>query len=127
MPSGLESDTDVVIIGAGLSGLQAACSLKGAGVTTVLLEARSRVGGKTWSISHKDGVGIADLGAEWLNDTTHPQVYQLARKLGLDFSEVKVQGEAALQDLNKALIRHPYGEQAPVSYDPLGHEGRSRS
>jgi hypothetical protein len=83
--------------------------------------------GRLGAFPHKDGVGIADLGAEWLNDTTQPQVYQLARKLGLDFSEVKVQGEAALQDLNKALIRHPYGEQAPVSYDPLGHEGRSRS
>ena len=42
--------TEAVSIGAGLSGLQAARSLHDAGVTTVVLEARSRIGGKTWSI-----------------------------------------------------------------------------
>ena len=126
MPSVLDSATDVVIVGAGLSGLQAARSFKDAGLTTVVLEARSRIGGKTWSIADKDGAGVADLGAEWLNDTTQPQVYQLALKLGLEFAEVKVQGEAVLQGLDRALIRHPYGEQAPVSCNYSGYDGRSQ-
>ena len=117
MPSSQELSTNVIIIGAGLSGLRAARSLNDAGIPTVVLEARSRVGGKTWSIADEDGVGVVDLGAEWLNDATQPQTYQLALELGLEFSEVKVQGEAILQDLNKALIKHPYGEQAPVSCD----------
>ncbi|PYH94189.1 amine oxidase [Aspergillus ellipticus CBS 707.79] len=115
MPEDLpESATDVVIIGAGLSGLQAARSLQDAGFTVVLLEARSRIGGKTWSIVHQDGSGVADLGAEWLNDITQPHVYQLAQKLGLQFVEVKVKGDAVLQGLDNILIRHSYGEQAPL-------------
>ncbi|PIG79771.1 hypothetical protein AARAC_003313 [Aspergillus arachidicola] len=111
--------TEVVIIGAGLSGLQAARSLQEAGVTTVVLEARSRVGGKTWSIpAGPNGNSVADLGAEWLNDATQPHVYQLARSLGLEFTEVQVKGDAVLHlkrsEVDETVIRHPYGEQPPL-------------
>lgn len=112
-------DADVVIVGAGLSGLQAARSLANAGITTVLLEARSRIGGKTFSVVHENNVGVADLGAEWLNDTTHPLVYRLARELDLQLSEVKVQGDAVLHGLDGNITRHIYGQQAPVSVDVL--------
>ncbi|PLN76743.1 amine oxidase [Aspergillus taichungensis] len=109
--------TDVIVIGAGLSGLQAARSLQDEGITTILLEARSRVGGKTWSIT--DSTGVADLGAEWLNDTTQPTVYHLVQKLGLECAAVQVQGEAVLHVDEKTVIRHVYGEQAPL---PNGEE-----
>lgn len=122
MRSSQESTVDVVIVGAGLSGLQAAHSLTDAGASVLLLEARSRVGGKTWSVAHEDGEGVADLGAEWLNDSTQPHVYQLALKLGLECIEVKVQGDAMLHGLDNTLTRHPYGEQAPVSCIPPGRE-----
>lgn len=118
----MSSAAEVIIVGAGLSGLQAARSLTDAGITTVVLEARSRVGGTTWSVPNKDAVGVADVGAEWLNDTTQPRVYQLAVSLGLEFTEVKVHGESILQGLDKALIRHAYGEQAPVSCESLQQE-----
>ncbi|KAI1157772.1 amine oxidase [Nemania serpens] len=119
MSSNQQSVIDVIVVGAGLSGLQAASSLTEAGLSTVVLEARSRVGGKTWSVSNENAAGIADLGAEWLNDTTQPLVYQLAKRLGCDFNEVKVQGESILQGLDRELIRHEYGEQAPL---PGGEE-----
>ncbi|KAI0450735.1 amine oxidase [Xylaria acuta] len=119
MLSSQESVIDVIVVGAGLSGLQAACSLTEAGLSTVVLEARSRVGGKTWSVPNENTAGIADLGAEWLNDTTQPLVYQLAKRLGLEFNEVKVQGKSILQGLDGGLIRHEYGEQAPL---PGGEE-----
>lgn len=109
-------EIDVIIIGAGLSGLQAARSLQDAGLKTLVLEARSRVGGMTWTVTGKDGSGISDLGAEWLNDTTQPHVYQLALKLGLEVSEVKVSGDAIFQGLDNGTVRHAYGEQAPVSH-----------
>lgn len=119
MLSSQESVLDVIVVGAGLSGLQAACSLTEAGLSTVVLEARSRVGGKTLSVPNENAAGIADLGAEWLNDTTQPLVYQLAEKLGLEFNQVKVQGQSILQGLDRGLIRHEYGEQAPL---PGGEE-----
>ncbi|GAW19253.1 hypothetical protein ANO14919_087380 [Xylariales sp. No.14919] len=106
--------TEVIVVGAGLSGLQAARSLVDVGIGTVVLEARSRVGGKTLSIPNKNAAGVADLGAEWLNDATQPRVYQLAARLGLECTDVKVQGDSILQGFDGALIRHNYGEQAPL-------------
>jgi monoamine oxidase len=46
---------DVVVIGAGLSGLQAAHDVQRQGFSCVVLEARDRVGGKTWSQPTKNG------------------------------------------------------------------------
>ena len=54
---------DAIVIGAGLSGLQAARSLQQAGFTVEVVEARDRVGGKVWSVPLASGWGHADLGA----------------------------------------------------------------
>jgi monoamine oxidase len=42
-------DVDVVVIGAGMAGLSAARRVSARGATLLLLEARDRVGGRTWS------------------------------------------------------------------------------
>lgn len=60
--------TDVCVIGAGFSGLCAALTLKKAGKSVVLLEARNRVGGRVLSIPLKDG-GWVDEGGQWLGPT----------------------------------------------------------
>jgi monoamine oxidase len=59
---------DVVIIGAGLAGLAAARSLTAAGVDVVVLEARDRVGGRTYTRAASDGT-LLDLGAQWIGPT----------------------------------------------------------
>jgi monoamine oxidase len=55
---------DVVVIGAGISGLVAAASLVEAGRTVVVLEAHHRVGGRLYT-EYYDGVAF-DLGGQWV-------------------------------------------------------------
>jgi len=59
------SDTDVVIIGAGAAGIAAARHLTDAGIRYMLVEARSRIGGRAWTITH-NGHAL-DLGCGWLH------------------------------------------------------------
>ncbi|KAK7900998.1 hypothetical protein LTR67_003284 [Exophiala xenobiotica] len=77
-------DIDVVVVGAGLSGLQAATDVQNAGFSCVVLEAKDRVGGKTLSTTVEQGPGVLDLGAAWINDRTHYKMYALFKKFGLD-------------------------------------------
>ncbi|UKZ92443.1 uncharacterized protein TrAFT101_007399 [Trichoderma asperellum] len=74
---------DVVVIGAGFSGLQAAYSAQQAGLSVAVVEARDRVGGKSWTVPLSNGRGVADLGAAWVNDTLQPRVWSYINRFGL--------------------------------------------
>ncbi|KAL7945564.1 hypothetical protein V8C42DRAFT_59986 [Trichoderma barbatum] len=74
---------DVVVIGAGFSGLQAAYSAQQAGLSVAILEARDRVGGKSWTVPLDNGSGVADLGAAWVNDTLQPRIWSYIARFGL--------------------------------------------
>lgn len=56
---------DVVVIGAGFAGLTAARELGHAGLNVLTLEARDRVGGRTWT-EHRLGHEL-ELGANWIH------------------------------------------------------------
>ena len=58
-------DCDVVIVGAGASGLTAATRLKDAGRSVVVLEARDRVGGRLWT-DEIDGA-MLEIGGQWVS------------------------------------------------------------
>ena len=53
----LPSEVDVAIIGAGAAGLGAANALKGSGLSTIVLEARDRAGGRAHTIEAAPGIG----------------------------------------------------------------------
>ncbi|KAK1143553.1 hypothetical protein N8T08_006359 [Aspergillus melleus] len=102
--------TDVIIIGAGLAGLSAAHDVLRAGLSCVVLEARDRVGGKTWSTPLSDGKGVIDLGAAWINDTNQSKIYALAQRYGVELIEQNTQGNASFQDADGNCSPFAYGE-----------------
>jgi len=57
--------SDVVIIGAGVTGLTAATRLTAAGLSVTVLEARDRVGGRTWT-DDIDGATL-EIGGQWIS------------------------------------------------------------
>ncbi len=72
---------DVAIVGAGLAGLTAARALKRAGRSVIVLEARERVGGRTWN--HAIGGGdVVDLGAAFIGPT-QDRIAALAKAMGV--------------------------------------------
>ena len=71
----------VAVVGAGAAGLASARRLTDAGVEVVVLEARDRIGGRTWSYDFGGGTTI-DLGASWIHGT-QPALEQLVAELDL--------------------------------------------
>ncbi len=77
------TETDVVIIGAGLAGLGAAAALRDAGRRAVVLEASGRVGGRAWTDYPAALGGVwFDMGAVWFHDAEHNPLVPIARAAG---------------------------------------------
>lgn len=74
--------TKALVVGAGISGLAAARRLTDAGVQVVVLEARSRIGGRLWSLRTHEGRSY-DMGASWIHGEQGNPVTSLARTLGV--------------------------------------------
>jgi monoamine oxidase len=60
------SDTEIVIVGGGAAGVAAARRLHRAGINSLIVEARSRLGGRAWTIAGPSGSAL-DLGCGWLH------------------------------------------------------------
>ncbi|PKS10642.1 hypothetical protein jhhlp_002397 [Lomentospora prolificans] len=109
-PSASRELVDVVVVGAGLAGLTAARELLKAGLSCVVLEARDRLGGKTWSQPLADGAGVVDLGAAWINDTNQSKVYELAKTVGAEVIEQNTTGNVVAQAFDGSCFNFAYGE-----------------
>jgi monoamine oxidase len=72
---------DVAVVGAGLAGLTAARRLAAAGASVVVLEARDRVGGRTFNHPIGDGE-VAEAGGEFVGPTQN-HIVALAQEVGV--------------------------------------------
>ncbi|HEY1590846.1 MAG TPA: FAD-dependent oxidoreductase [Solirubrobacteraceae bacterium] len=104
---------DVVVIGAGLSGLSAARALGAAGRDVLVLEARDRVGGRTLNRSIGGG-HVVEVGGEFVGPT-QDRILALSKAVGVNTFPVYNQGS------NVEIIggeRRLYPAAAGIPTDP---------
>jgi len=88
-------EADVVIVGAGLSGLYAAREVLRAGREPLVLEASDRVGGRILTEEPIPGVFL-ELGAQWIGDTHH-RMEALAAEFGIALYQQFEDGETTYE------------------------------
>jgi len=104
-----DRECDVVVLGAGFSGLAAARALVRRGLEVVVLEARDRVGGRSWT--ERIGDLVVDRGGQWIGPT-QTRLQSLADDLGVATSPTYTAGEGVeLRD----GARYTYGGLIPTS------------
>jgi putrescine oxidase len=104
---------DVVIVGAGVTGLTAAHRLRESGRSIAVVEARARVGGRVWT-DHVDGQ-LLEIGGQWVSpDQT--ALLETLRDLGLETYPRYREGENVYIGADGTARRYR-GELLPVAPD----------
>ena len=83
---GLIERCDVLVVGAGLAGIAAARTLERGGLTSIILEARDRVGGRIHAHDDPSGRSL-ELGAYWIHGTEDNPIVALCEERGMELRE----------------------------------------
>jgi monoamine oxidase len=107
------AEVDYCVVGAGFAGLTAALRLKQAGRSVALLEARDRVGGRTFTVTRDDGTWI-DRGGAWVGPG-QDRIYALMKEFGVPEYKQHHDGDAMMIVDGK---KHRYGGTIPWTMSP---------
>jgi monoamine oxidase len=105
-------DADVIVVGAGFTGLSAADALASAGLDVIVLEARDRVGGRVEAMAFADGVAM-DTGGQFICDEMR-NVMALTRRLELPLVETPLEGAFLVQPQSVALGGSSFAESGRI-------------
>lgn len=88
---------DLAIVGAGAAGIAAAREARARGMTSIILEASDRIGGRAHSVEWQGRA--LDLGATWLHSTSRNPLAHLAEQLGFDIDRAPTPWRKQYQNL----------------------------
>jgi len=114
----VDRECQVAVVGAGFAGLAAARSLARHGVDVTVLEARDRVGGRSWTHTTPQGFTV-DRGGQWIGPT-QDHLQALADELGVPTFPTYTTGEAVEW---RDGARHTYAGLIPTSDPAAAAEG----
>ena len=105
---------DVIVIGAGISGLKAAYDLCSKGYSVTILESRNRTGGRvhTTTIGDGDSATKAEVGAGWLHGTASNSVAKFCDMHDIAHIETK-------DDIEEGWTKAPSDDKAAEFTDQL--------
>ncbi len=92
------SNNNVLIVGAGLTGLATAYYLKEAGLTAQLIEARTRPGGRIHTL-YKNDTASLEMGATWLG-AKHTFLRRLLEELNIEIFEQELSDWAIYEPIS---------------------------
>ncbi|WP_279672145.1 flavin monoamine oxidase family protein [Flexivirga meconopsidis] len=105
--------TQVVVVGAGFSGLAAARELVRRGIDVLVLESRDRVGGRVLNVALPDGSAV-ELGGQWIGPG-HDALVAIAREHGIATYPTFDDGRRILWRRGRP---RPYRGKIPIA-DPI--------
>ena len=106
-------ETDLLIIGGGLSGLSLAYYLRDSNLNIRIVEGRNRIGGRIETVLTSDGTPI-EMGATWLGNQ-HVNLLSLLSELGLETFNQKIGNQAIYEAISTSP---PYLAQLPPNPEP---------
>ncbi len=112
------ADFDIVVIGAGLSGLLIGRQLQQAGLNVVMLEGRDRIGGRIHSVDTANGTRV-EMGATWFGPQ-HIHLRKLLDTLQIESFEQYMQGITHYQPDPNQPIQQIQLPPQPPSYRIAG-------
>ncbi|KAL4448490.1 hypothetical protein ABPG75_005709 [Micractinium tetrahymenae] len=107
------TSADVIVVGAGLAGTAAAHDLAKQGLKVILLEARSRIGGRTWTqeLPAAGGKKVrVEMGAAWVHGLVNNPIVTLAKQAGVSLA-------ARVTDYENAVVYLPNGKEASAAQE----------
>ena len=106
-------DADVLVLGAGFAGVAAARDLQGSGKRVVVLEARDRIGGRTW-YKEMPGAGVGvEYGGMFFSRETQPHLATEIERYGIRVTE------AITQPADMAWVRGGDRVAGPSAFDDV--------